>query len=106
MINPNKLIIRQLGLQEYQPVWDEMRAFTQQRDDHTTDELWILEHPPVFTQGQAGKPKHILNPQQIPVIKTDRGGQVTYHGPGQLVAYPLLNLYPARSEDSPARHQP
>ena len=69
-----------------------MRDFTHQRTVDTPDELWLLEHHPVFTQGLAGKPEHILNPHQIPVVPTDRGGQVTYHGPGQLVAYPLLNL--------------
>lgn len=69
-----------------------MHAFTQQRDDATTDELWLLQHPPVFTQGQAGKAEHVLMPGDIPVIQTDRGGQVTYHGPGQLVAYALFDL--------------
>lgn len=87
-----KLVIRQLGLQPYQQVWEAMREFTQQRSADTVDELWLLEHQSVFTQGQAGKAEHILNPQKIPVVQTDRGGQVTYHGPGQLVAYPLLNL--------------
>lgn len=69
-----------------------MRTFTDTRDEHTQDELWFTEHPPVFTQGQAGKPEHLLSPGDIPVVQTDRGGQVTYHGPGQMVAYPLLNL--------------
>src|SRR5690349_1095318 len=87
-----QLIIRQLGLQPYSAIWQAMRDFTQQRTADTVDELWLLEHHPVFTQGQAGKAEHILNPGQIPVIQTDRGGQVTYHGPGQLVAYPLLDL--------------
>src|SRR5690625_7977040 len=69
-----------------------MSEFTSQRDPDTPDELWLVEHPPVFTQGQAGKAEHLLLPGEIPVIQSDRGGQVTYHGPGQLVAYPLLNL--------------
>ncbi len=69
-----------------------MRAFTEARTADTTDELWLLQHPPVFTQGQAGKPEHVLSPGDIPVVASSRGGQVTYHGPGQLVAYPLLDL--------------
>lgn len=69
-----------------------MKAYTDSRDGHSNDQLWLLEHPPVYTQGQAGKPEHILLPQSIPVVNTDRGGQVTYHGPGQLVGYPLLDL--------------
>lgn len=84
--------MRQLGLQDYRPVWQSMTDFTNQRTPETPDELWLVEHPPVFTQGQAGKPEHLLLPGDIPVIQTDRGGQVTYHGPGQLVAYPLLDL--------------
>ena len=84
--------MRQLGLQDYRPVWQSMTDFTNQRTPETPDELWLVEHPPVFTQGQAGKPEHLLLPGEIPVIQTDRGGQVTYHGPGQLVAYPLLDL--------------
>jgi lipoyl(octanoyl) transferase len=86
------LLIQQLGLQDYQTVCEKMQAFTEQRGEHTADELWLLEHPPVFTQGLAGKAEHILNPGDIPVIATDRGGQVTYHGPGQLVAYMLFDL--------------
>ncbi|AKH22289.1 hypothetical protein AAY24_14260 [Sedimenticola thiotaurini] len=85
-------LIRELGRQSYEPVWQEMQTFTNNRDADTRDEIWLVEHPPVFTLGQAGKPEHLLNPGDIPVIKTDRGGQVTYHGPGQLVAYLLLNL--------------
>jgi lipoyl(octanoyl) transferase len=88
----DELIIRQLGLQSYQPVWQAMKTFTQNRTPAVCDELWILQHHPVFTQGQAGKAEHVLNSHTIPVVQTDRGGQVTYHGPGQLVAYPLLNL--------------
>lgn len=89
---PVDLIVRQLGRREYLPVLEEMRRFTSERDEHTPDELWLVEHPPVFTQGQAGRAEHLLNPGDIPVISTERGGQVTYHGPGQLVAYPLLDL--------------
>jgi lipoyl(octanoyl) transferase len=88
----NPLIIRRLGLQSYSNIWQKMHDFTQSRSEETADELWLLEHYPVFTQGLAGKAEHILNPGQIPVIQSDRGGQVTYHGPGQLVAYPLLDL--------------
>lgn len=86
------LLVRQLGQQDYQPVWQAMQAFTDHRQANTTDELWLLEHPPVFTQGQAGKAEHILNPGDIPVVQIDRGGQVTYHGPGQMIAYVLFNL--------------
>lgn len=69
-----------------------MLDFTNQRDQHSQDQLWLVQHPPVFTQGQAGKPEHLLNPGNIPVVQTDRGGQITYHGPGQIVAYPLIDL--------------
>ncbi len=86
------LIIKHLGHQEYQPVWHAMQKFTDERDDQTIDELWLVEHPPVFTQGLAGKAEHILASGDIPVIQVDRGGQVTYHGPGQIVAYPMINL--------------
>jgi len=86
------LLIRHLGRQPYQRVWDEMREFTDARSPDQTDELWLVEHDPVFTQGLAGKPEHVLNPGSIPIVQTDRGGQVTYHGPGQLVAYPLLDI--------------
>lgn len=86
------LVVRHLGRVSYQPVWDAMRAFTDARTPETPDEVWLLEHDPVFTQGQAGRPEHVLLPGDIPVVQTDRGGQVTYHGPGQLVAYPLLDL--------------
>ncbi len=87
-----RCIVRDLGLQKYEPVWRAMQAFTDARGVDTPDELWLVEHPPVFTLGQAGKPEHVLASGDIPVIKVDRGGQVTYHGPGQLVAYPLLDL--------------
>jgi lipoyl(octanoyl) transferase len=76
----------------YEPVWRAMQAFTDARTDATTDEVWLVEHDPVFTLGQAGKPEHVLMPGDIPVLHVDRGGQVTYHGPGQIVAYPLLDL--------------
>ena len=84
--------VRDLGRMAYEPVWRAMQAFTDARDESTTDELWLVEHDPVFTLGQAGKPEHVLMPGDIPVLHVDRGGQVTYHGPGQIVAYPLLDL--------------
>jgi lipoyl(octanoyl) transferase len=84
--------LRHLGHADYEPVWRAMQAFTDQRGERTTDQLWLVEHPPVFTQGQAGKAEHVLSPGDIPVIQVDRGGQVTYHGPGQIVAYPLLDI--------------
>jgi len=87
-----KPTLRELGLRDYSEVLAEQRSFTQARDDQTPDELWFLEHPPVFTQGQAGKPEHLLLPGNIPVVQSDRGGQVTYHGPGQLVVYFLVDL--------------
>ena len=87
------MIIRPLGRVDYQQTWEKMRAFTDARTSDTEDELWVCEHAPVFTQGVAGKPEHlILNPSHIPVIKTDRGGQITYHGPGQAMVYVLFNL--------------
>jgi lipoyl(octanoyl) transferase len=86
------LIIRQLGLQDYTKTWQAMRDFTENRDDKTADEFWVLQHPPVYTQGLSGKAEHLLNPGAIPIVQTDRGGQVTYHGPGQLILYPLINL--------------
>ncbi len=85
-------LVKHLGLVEYQPTWDAMKAFTSQRTADTPDEIWLLQHPPVYTQGQAGKPEHLLNAHDLPVVKIDRGGQITYHGPGQLVAYLLLDL--------------
>lgn len=88
----NIVFIRTLGLHDYQDCWQQMQAFTNHRTDETPDEIWLVEHPPVFTQGQNGKPEHLLHPGSIPVIQVDRGGQVTYHGPGQLVVYPLVNL--------------
>jgi lipoyl(octanoyl) transferase len=86
------MIIKQLGLVDYRESFQAMQNFTQQRDGDTEDELWLLEHKPVFTQGLNGKPEHILNLSDIPIVQTDRGGQVTYHGPGQLVAYVLFDL--------------
>lgn len=85
-------IIRQLGLRPYAETFEAMREFTQSRGAETPDEIWFLEHPPVFTQGQAGKPEHLLLPGDIPVVQSDRGGQVTYHGPGQTVVYFLIDL--------------
>lgn len=84
--------IRQLGTQDYDEIWQRMKQFTIDREEQTPDELWLLEHFPVYTQGQAGKPEHILNPSSIPIVQSDRGGQVTYHGPGQLVAYILMDI--------------
>ena len=83
---------RELGRVAYEPTWHAMQRFTDGRDAQTMDEVWLLEHPPVFTQGQAGKAEHVLFPGDIPVVQVDRGGQVTYHGPGQLVGYLLLDV--------------
>lgn len=88
----HKILVRHLGLQPYEPVSQAMHDFTDSRDDTTLDEIWLVEHLPVFTQGQAGKAEHLLMTGDIPVIQSDRGGQVTYHGPGQQVMYVLLNL--------------
>ncbi|AXA84794.1 lipoyl(octanoyl) transferase [Lysobacter oculi] len=89
---PRPARVRDLGRQPYEPVWRAMQGFTDARDTDTPDELWFVEHDPVFTLGQAGKDEHVLMPGEIPVIHVDRGGQVTYHGPGQIVVYPLLDL--------------
>jgi lipoyl(octanoyl) transferase len=86
------MLIRHLDRCDYLPTYEAMRAFTEARDEHTPDELWLCEHPPVFTQGLAGKAEHVLDAGGIPVVATNRGGQVTYHGPGQVVAYPLVDL--------------
>ena len=86
------LIVRRLGCQAYQPVLDAMRGFSERRDGNSVDEFWVLEHEPVFTLGQAGKPEHVLAAGDIPVIRVERGGQVTYHGPGQIVGYPMIDL--------------
>jgi len=91
-MKPHPVIVRHLGLQEYEATWQAMRDFTDARTPGTPSEIWLLEHPPVFTQGQAGKAEHVLDPGDIPVVQSDRGGQVTYHGPGQLVLYLLLDL--------------
>ncbi|WP_447594092.1 lipoyl(octanoyl) transferase LipB [Aquipseudomonas campi] len=87
-----ELTVRHLGVVDYLPTLEAMRRLTDERDAQTPDEIWLLQHPRVFTQGQAGKPEHLLMPGDIPVVQVDRGGQVTYHGPGQLVAYLMLDL--------------
>jgi len=86
------LMVRKLGLQDYRPVWRAMANYTEQRTPDANDEIWLVQHPPVFTQGQAGKEEHLLMPGDIPVVQVDRGGQVTHHAPGQLVAYPLIDI--------------
>ncbi|MDT8371210.1 MAG: lipoyl(octanoyl) transferase LipB [Gammaproteobacteria bacterium] len=86
------MIVKELGLVEYQSIWSAMQSYTTQRDQNSPDQLWLVEHPSVFTQGLNGRAEHILNPNTIPVVQTDRGGQVTYHGPGQLIAYTLFDL--------------
>ena len=88
----DKLIIRYLGITPYQETWQAMSNFTEQRDQNTIDEIWLVEHSPVFTQGLAGKAEHLLTNSNIPVVKSDRGGQITYHAPGQLIAYLLINI--------------
>lgn len=92
---PPRAAVRRLGLQLYETTFQRMRAFTAARDASTADEIWLLEHPPVFTQGQAGKVEHVLTPGDIGVVQSDRGGQVTYHGPGQLVCYVMVDLHRA-----------
>jgi len=86
-------VVRRMGLVDYEPTWAAMRAFTDARTADTPDELWLLQHPPVFTLGQAGKPEHLLRETGIPLVKIDRGGQITYHGPGQIVVYLLIDLH-------------
>ncbi len=86
------LIVRQLGLQDYQEIWHKMQDFTDNRNTETIDEVWLVEHYPVFTQGQAGKPEHLLQSGAIPLVQSDRGGQITYHGPGQQVMYVLIDI--------------
>jgi lipoyl(octanoyl) transferase len=88
----NQPILRWLGRVEYEPTWRAMQTFTEQRTSATADEIWFLEHPPVFTLGMNAAPEHLLAPGDIPVVQIDRGGQVTYHGPGQLVVYPLIDV--------------
>lgn len=90
--HPLHPIVHTLGLVDYQSTWDAMKRFTNERTQQTRDEIWLVQHPPTFTQGLAGKPEHLLQCSNIPVIKIDRGGQITYHGPGQIVAYLLLDL--------------
>jgi lipoyl(octanoyl) transferase len=84
--------VKSLGLVEYQLTWDAMKQFTAERTSDTRDEIWLVQHPPIYTQGLAGKPEHLLRSTSIPVVKIDRGGQITYHGPGQIVAYLLLDM--------------
>ena len=88
----HELVVRRLGLTDYEACWRAMQRFTAERSAATADEVWLCQHPPVFTQGMAGKPEHLLHAGGIPVVATNRGGQVTYHGPGQVVAYPLIDL--------------
>ncbi len=88
-----KLIVKELGRREYMPVWREMQAFTSTRLSDTTDELWFVEHPSVFTLGVGGRAQHLLDPHNVPVIRSNRGGQVTYHGPGQIVTYTLFDMH-------------
>jgi lipoyl(octanoyl) transferase len=90
------MIVKDLGVVEYQPICEAMRQFTAERDQNTEDELWLLEHPQVFTLGLNGKDEHVLNTHDIPLVNTDRGGQVTFHGPGQLIAYSLIDLKRAK----------
>lgn len=87
-----RAVVRRLGRVEYEPTWRAMQDFTARRTPATPDELWLVEHPPVYTQGQAGKPEHLIASTDIPVVQIDRGGQITYHGPGQVVAYVLVDL--------------
>ena len=89
---PRSVVVRHLGCVDYEPTWHAMQHFTQSRDADSADEIWLLEHPRVFTQGQAGKAEHVLAAGDIPVVQVDRGGQVTYHGPGQLIAYILVDV--------------
>ncbi len=86
------IAVYRLGTRDYTTVWEAMRRFTDERDSMTPDQIWLVEHFPVFTQGRAGKPEHLLNPGNIPLVHSDRGGQVTYHGPGQLIMYPLIDV--------------
>ncbi|MEG9499830.1 lipoyl(octanoyl) transferase LipB [Mannheimia indoligenes] len=93
-----KLIIRQLGIQPYEDIWHQMQAFTDGRDENTLDEIWLVQHPAVFTQGSAGKPEHLLNSTNIPVVQSDRGGQITYHGEGQQIMYVLIDIKRLKSQ--------
>ncbi len=100
-ITSDHLIVRDLGLSHYEPTLEKMISFSQQRDENTADEIWLLEHPPVYTLGKNGKAHHVLNPGKIPIVQIDRGGQVTYHGPGQLIAYLLIDI---RRKNMGVRH--
>ena len=91
-MNEKRIVLRRLGLCDYLPTLQAMREFTDRREERTPSELWVVEHRPVFTQGQAGRPEHLISPGGIRVVQSDRGGQVTYHGPGQLVIYPIIDL--------------
>jgi len=95
-IQNSKFKIQNLGVADYLATWQAMKDFTAARDDTTPDEIWLVQHPPVYTQGLAGKPEHLLRSNGIPVIKTDRGGQITYHGPGQIIAYLLFDMRRAK----------
>ena len=88
----SETVVKHLGLVDYEPVWRAMQEFTVARTEDTPDEIWLLQHPPVFTLGQAGKPEHLLRDIGIPIVKIDRGGQITYHGPGQAMLYVLFDL--------------
>ena len=88
----SETLVKHPGLVDYEPIWRAMQVFTAARMEDTPDEIWLLQHPPVFTLGQAGKPEHLLRDIDIPMLKIDRGGQITYHGPGQIVAYLLIDL--------------
>lgn len=90
--HPQLPAVHSLGLVDYRRTWESMQRFTAERTAETRDEIWLLQHPPTYTQGQAGKPEHLLHHTSIPLVKIDRGGQITYHGPGQIVAYLLLDL--------------
>lgn len=92
MARPDTIIIRELGRQDYLSTLDAMREFTQSRSEQTPDEFWLLEHPPIYTQGRNSKPEHLLNASDIDVVDIDRGGQITYHGPGQIILYVMLDL--------------
>ncbi len=92
MTMPAVVIARSLGRQLYNPIWQQLKDFTNTRTANTLDEIWMLEHEPVFTQGQAGKAEHLLQPGKIPLVQSDRGGQITYHGPGQLILYLLVDI--------------
>lgn len=91
-MSADTIIVKWLGTVDYHTTWTAMQAFTNERTENSNDEIWLLEHQPVYTQGQNGQPEHLLNPGSIPVVQTDRGGQVTYHGPGQLMVYVLIDL--------------